>query len=589
MPNRPIAHILDDVDIEVSERTTVGLLLRQAQRRGDHVFVRHHDGASWQGVTWRAFADRFLTVAARLVQEGVAAGDRVALMSENRVEWLVADFAIQAAGATTVPIYPTSSAAVAHDILAGSGAALAFVAGEEGSERLAPVRTVRFDDDFEAWQAGEPEAGAREELERRCKNLSPDDVATIVYTSGTTGQPKGAILAHRCITDIVRSCLDAFDVGPDDRTLSFLPYAHVLERIDSVAVCIAGGATLWISRGRDELLEDMQECRPTLLVAVPRFLEKVQQGVLVRVRQERPLRRRLFHWAVACGRRRVRGQTSRAYPLAERLVLAPLRTRLTGGALRYLVVGGAPLSEDVEEFFWSLGIQVFQGWGMTETSAAATANRVGSRRLGTVGPVLAGVEVRIADDGEILVRSPGNLLGYLGDVAATAESLVDGWVHTGDVGSLDADGFLRITDRKRDLIKTAGGKFVAPQPIEARLEQDPLIERAVVIGDRRPYVVALIVPDWSAVRHDLGVGGEPAELCRDARVRGAVEAVVDRVNADLGSWETVKRFQLLPEDSEESSGELTPTLKVRRPVVQARFAAEIEALYADAAIRQTGA
>lgn len=567
----------------------VGQLLRQAQRRGDQVFVQHHDGTAWQGVTWRAFADRVLAVAARLVQEGVAPGDRVALMSENRVEWLVADFAIQAAGATTVPIYPTSSAAVAREILTGSGSVLAFVADGDAAERLAPARTVRFDSDFGAWQDGPRDASAREEVERRCRHLSPEDVATIVYTSGTTGQPKGVILAHRCITDIVRSCLEAFDVGPGDRALSFLPYAHVLERIDSVAVCIAAGATLWISRGRDQLLQDMQDCRPTLLVAVPRFLEKVQQGVLARAREERPLRRRLFHWAVACGRRRVRGQASRTYPLAERLVLAPLRTRLTGGALRYLVVGGAPLSEDVEEFFWSLGIQVFQGWGMTETAGAATANRLGKRRLGTVGSPLPGVDLRIADDGEILVRSPGDLLGYLGDVAATAETLVDGWVHTGDVGSLDPDGFLRITDRKRDLIKTAGGKFVAPQPIEARLEQDPLIERAVVIGDRRPYVTALIVPDWGAVRHDLGVEGEAAELCRDSRVRGAVEAVVDRVNADLGSWETVKRFQLLPADFEEESGELTPTLKVRRPVVQARFAAEVEALYRDAAIRQTGA
>ena len=577
------------MDIEVSARTTVGLLLRQAQRQGDQVFVRHHDGASWQGVTWRAFADRVLTVAARLVQEGVAPGDRVVLMSENRVEWLVADFAIQAAGAITVPIYPTSSAAVAHEILTGSGSVLAFVAGQEGAERLANARTVRFDTDFGAWQAGPPDGATRDEVDRRCRNLSPEDVATIVYTSGTTGRPKGAILAHRCITDIVRSCLDAFDVGPGDRALSFLPYAHVLERIDGVAVCVAGGATLWISRGRDRLLEDLQECRPTMLVAVPRFLEKVQQGVLARVREERPLRRRLFRWAVACGRRRVRGHASAGYPLAERLVLAPLRTRLTGGALRYFVVGGAPLSADVEEFFWALGIRVFQGWGMTETSAAATANRVGKHRLGTVGAALTGVEIEIAEDGEILVRSPGDLLGYLGDVAATAETLVDGWIHTGDIGSVDADGFLRITDRKRDLIKTAGGKFVAPQPIEARLEQDPLIERAVVIGDRRPYVIALIVPDWSAVRHDVGVEGEPAELCRDPRVRGAVEAVVDRVNAGLGSWETVKRFRLLPEDFEEHSGELTPTLKVRRPVVQARFAAEIDALYGDAAIRQTGA
>jgi long-chain acyl-CoA synthetase len=578
------------VDIAASERTTVGLLLRQARTQGDRVFVRYHDGAAWQGVTWRVFTDQVRNVAARLVREGVGPGDRVALLSENRLEWLVADFAIQAAAATTVPIYPTTPGAVARDIASDSGAVVALVADDEGADRLAPLRAVRFDDgDFGDWLTAAPDPAALAELERRGHALGPEDLATIVYTSGTTGRPKGVILAHRCITDVVRSCVEAFDVGPEDRILSFLPYAHVLERVDSVAICVAAGGTLWISRGRDHLLEDMQTCRPTLLVAVPRFLEKVQQGVLGRVREERRLRRRLFQWAVGCGRRRARGRASPGYALAEWLVLGPLRTRLTGGHLRYLVVGGAPLSEDVEEFFWALGVHVFQGWGMTETSAAATANRVGRRRLGTVGAALAGVDIEIAEDGEILVRSPGNMLGYLGDVAATAETLVDGWVHTGDVGSLDTDGFLRITDRKRDLIKTAGGKFVAPQPMEARLELDPLIERAVVIGDRRPYVAALLVPDWSAVRHDLGIDGDPAALCQDEALLTAVGAVVDRVNADLGSWETIKRFQLLPEDFQEGNGELTPTLKVRRPVVQARYAAEIDALYGGAAIRQAGA
>jgi long-chain acyl-CoA synthetase len=292
-------------------------------------------------------------------------------------------------------------------------------------------------------------------------------------------------------------------------------------------------------------------------------------------------RRALFHWAVAQGRRRSRGQAAPLHPLAERVVLGPLRRRLTGGRLRFFVSGGAPLSAEVEGFFWALGVRILNGWGMTETASGATSNTERRHRFETVGPPLPGVRLRIAGDGEILVHSPGNKLGYYNTPEGTAEVLDDGWVRTGDIGELDGDGFLRITDRKKELLKTAGGKFVAPAPMETRLMQQPAIERAVVIGDERPYVTALIVPDWKVLEAEAGVSGRPEELLRDERARAVIQRSVDELNAGLGSWETIKYFELIPHDFTEESGELTPTLKVKRRAVQQRYRDAIETMYRD--------
>jgi long-chain acyl-CoA synthetase len=260
-------------------------------------------------------------------------------------------------------------------------------------------------------------------------------------------------------------------------------------------------------------------------------------------------------------------------------VLSKLRQRLTGGRLRFFVSGGAPLGREVEEFFWSFGVPIYNGWGMTETSSGATSNNPRRHRFETVGTPLPGVRLRIAGDGEVLVDGPGNMLGYFRNEAATAEVLQDGWIHTGDVGELDGDGFLRITDRKKDLIKTAGGKFVAPQPLEAILQQAPIVERALVLGDERPYAVALIVPDWNVLRRQLGLDGEPESLLEDGRARAAIQRLLDDMNAELGSWERIKFFQLLAHDFSEEKGEITPTLKVKRRVVQERYREQIEHMY----------
>jgi long-chain acyl-CoA synthetase len=564
----------------LADRTTVGLFFRQAARHGERTLVRYHDGDGWQPVSWARMGELALRVAARLVGEGVGAGDRVVIMADNCLEWLYCDLAIQAAGAVTVPIYPSTPASVAQIIAEDAGARVAFVA-DELADRLRVDRLVRLGPDLPAWVAGPADAELMAEVEARAAAIAPDDLVTLVYTSGTTGVPKGVMLAHRCFADMARSCLEVFDIGPEDESLSFLPYSHVFERINGIFVGVAAGGSTWIARGVPRLLDDLQECRPTVMVSVPRVYEKMHQQVMAAVRGAPAWRRAVFHWAVAQGRRRSRGQAAPLHRLAERIVLAPLRRRLTGGRLRFFVSGGAPLSAEVEGFFWALGVRVLNGWGMTETSSGATSNTELRHKFETVGPALPGVEVRIADDGEILVRSPGNMLGYYNNAEATAETLHDGWVLTGDIGELDGDGFLRITDRVKELIKTAGGKYVAPAPMETSLMQQPCIERAVVIGDGRPYVTALIVPDWQALGALWGVSGRPDDLVEDERALAAVQRCVDELNRDLGSWETVKYFTLLPEDFTEESGELTPTLKVKRRVVQERYCERIEKMYQD--------
>jgi long-chain acyl-CoA synthetase len=432
-----------------------------------------------------------------------------------------------------------------------------------------------------------PKAAELKEIESRLQALAADDIASIIYTSGTTGEPKGVVLAHRNFVDKARAGLQAFHVDENDVELSFLPYAHVFERIDGIFVSMMAGASAYLSRGTDRLVEDIREVRPTIVLSVPRVYEKMYQRVMQRVRDSTGFRRSLFVWGVQVGREASRsGRYGVRYKIADRLVLSRVRELLTGGRLRFFISGGAPLAPEIEEFFWAVGIKILQGWGMTETASGASSNTEEHHKYGTVGRALPGFEVRVAEDGEVMVKGPGVMLGYFHNEKATEEVLSDGWLHTGDIGELDADGFLKITDRKKDLIKTAGGKYVAPQPMEAQLQNDPLIERAVVIGDERPYVVALIVPDWDAVKSELRLTGKPDQLVADERLQARVQEVVDRLNKDLGSWESIKYFKLLPEDFSEAAGEMTPTLKVKRRVVQERHAEEIEEMYREGAERK---
>jgi long-chain acyl-CoA synthetase len=552
-------------------------LLRQAARYENRALVHYLRGSAWQVETWADMRRDLLSVASGLVDSGVQAGDRVILMSENRLEWLYCDFAIQAAGAITVPIYPNVSGEVAQKIATDCQATLAIVSDTTMAEKLRTgghQRAVAFiDTDVARWVAEPPQQLA--EINSRLARIQPDDVCTIVYTSGTTGDPKGVELTHRNVVDICRAILQVHPLGESDSTLSFLPYAHVFERINGIFTVLMFGGQTWISRGLDHLTDELAEVQPTIMCSVPRLYEKMNAAVMARVREASAPRQALFRWAMRVGTRFAhepsRGPLlSAQHALAEKLVLAPLRQRLTGGRLRFFISGGAGLAQEIEEFFWAIGVPILNGWGLTETSSGACSNTLHQHRFLTVGKPFPGVELRIADDGEILVKSPGNMLGYHNNPAATAEMLKDGWIYSGDIGEIDANGFLKITDRKKSLFKTAGGKYIAPLQLEFALMRDPLIVRAVVVGEGRPYVTTLIVPDRdAAVKQGMDEAGLKAQI----------QKAVDSVNSNLGSWETIKYFTLLPEDFTEQTGELSLKLDVKRKVVALHYQDQIESMY----------
>jgi len=530
--------------------------------------------------SWRQLKDNVLAIAAALVERGVKPGDSVVLLSENLHEWIYCDYAIQAAGAVTVPIYAGTPPEMAQLIVNNCDAVLAIASNEEAAGKLAGVPTVHIEKEVAAWIAHPPKDLS--EVVRRLEEIQPDDLCTIVYTSGTTGDPKGAELAHRNFIDSTRAALEVFPLTRADYLVSWLPYSHVLERINSLFSVLMFGGQIWISHGVEHLTDDLAEVKPTVLISVPRVYEKMHAAVMQAVREASPVRRSLFHWAVRTGVKHSRTAhpgplLAAEHRLAERLVLAPLRVRLTGGKLRFFISGGASLAQNIEEFFWGIGVPILNGWGMTETSSGAASNTLTVHRFLTVGKPFPGVQVRIADDGEILVKGPGNMLGYHKNPTATSDMIKDGWIYTGDIGELDKDGFLRITDRKKDLIKTATGKYVAPQPLEFELQQDDYVEQAVVIGEGRPYVTALIVPDWPAVTKK--VPGHPEELVTDERVSSLIQPRVDALNATLGSWETIKYFSLLPRAFNEEEGEITPTLKIKRRIINRRYQAQIDSMY----------
>ena len=568
-------------------RSVPSAVLEQARRLGDREYLRFHQAGEWQSLTWKEFAERSLRVAEGLVGSGLQPGDRVALLSENRVEWLLCDLGIQAAGCVTVPIYPSSQPRVVRYIVNDSGARMLIASSRALGMKLEPPTTaevVLIDDGVASWQVGSDPL-RRAEVERRQQAIQREDFATIVYTSGTTGDPKGVILLHRNLLAAAEGALGVFDIGPEDTLLSFLPFSHVLERVDGIFTEACAGCTIALARSIDSLMEDVATIRPTVMLGVPRVFDKVFEGVTDLVGKQPAWKRAIFRWALGVGVRRLdpkAGAGTRAQGwVADQLVLTDLRQRLTGGRLRFFISGGAPLNERVEEFFWALGVQILQGWGMTETTSGVTTNIESHHRYRTVGLPLPHVELQIATDGEILVRGPVTTIGYLDRPDATAELLnAEGWLSTGDIGFLDADGFLTITDRKKDLIKTAGGKYIAPLPIEARLESDRMVKAAMVVGDGRPYAIALIVPDWAAIGVQLGILAEPATLREDERVRTLIQRIVDESNHELAGFETIKRFALLLNDFSEEADELTPTLKPKRRSIAAHHAAEIDAVYA---------
>jgi long-chain acyl-CoA synthetase len=592
------------------------MFFQRAAEHGGRPRYRYRTDTGWHDVTWEQMERRVYEIAAALIGDGVAPGDRVALLSGTRPEWMELDLAILACGAVTVPIYPSNLAPECGYILADSGSVAAFVENAKQRAKIDQVvdggfeldgttvrvslrRVVTIDavpgspDGLEALvQRGrEALSSARAEIERRVAALGHGDLATIVYTSGTTGPPKGVPQTHGNHLATIGAALPLGLAQAGEVDFFFLPLAHSFARLIEYYGIAAGTVTAF-ARSIDSLVDDLASARPHLVPAVPRIFEKLYARIQSARADGSVVRRALFDWAVAVGREASRHQQAgRPLPtllrlqhaLAHRLVYARMH-ELLGGNVRYMMSGGAPLSGEIAAFFHAVGLHILEGYGLTETTPVLTVNRPDRFKFGTVGVPIPCCEVRIADDGEILARGANVTSGYHNRPDATAEAWdAEGWFHTGDIGEIDADGFLRITDRKKDLIKTSGGKYVAPQKVENLLKLQPHVSEAVVIGDNRKYCVALVTLDADAVASWMRGQGLQAdgfeEMAAHPAVRKLIEQEVAQVNRGLASYESMKYFRILPSQLTVEGGDLTPSLKVKRKALAEKYRREIEDMY----------
>ncbi|MCU1374533.1 MAG: AMP-dependent synthetase and ligase, partial [Actinomycetia bacterium] len=570
------------------------------------VAFRHKRLGLWEETTYARYAERVAAVAMGLADLGVQPGDRVAIQSDNRPEWLLTDLAVQGLGAITVGVYPTSPEAELVHVLTDSGATVLVAEDEEQLDKALAVRAKvpslrhlvvidappSLDESVLRFADVEARGAGGSGFAERVEALDPGSCAIVVYTSGTTGPPKGAMLSHANLAAAAAAAAQLNGERPEDEVLSYLPLCHIAERILSVVGALRAGYTVNFGEGGDSFAADLREVQPTVFLGVPRVWEKLLAGTEVRISDATWAKRHTYRFWVAQGRKRAGRRQAGRLSIVDRVVLGigwlvlfrSLREKLGMSRVREALSGAAPIAPQVLEWLWAIGVPVREVYGQTENTAMATNVRPGAVRIGTVGQALPGVEVRLADDGEVLTRSPGNFLGYWGNEAATAEVLdAGGWLHTGDVGTIDGDGFLTITDRKKDIIVTAGGKNIAPSEIENRLKVSPFIREAIIVGDRRKFVSALIgieadtVADWAGRQNlsfttyrDLTTKPEVLELVREA---------VGAVNAELAQVEEIKSFRLLPAELDEEEGELTATQKVKRAAIAGRYAPLIEEMY----------
>jgi long-chain acyl-CoA synthetase len=568
------------------------------------------DGA-WHAISAGEVRRRVTRLSAELLRLGLTAGDRVAILSENSPEWAIADYACMAAGLVAVPIYPTLTADQTRYILNDSGSRAVFVSNAPGSNAAQMEKVLSMHDFLpevgtiilmsgsvparpnvlgmeKMYGSGPVRDSEDAEFVARCRAIHAEDLFSVLYTSGTTGTPKGVMLSHR---NLASNILDPMKlVQETDVALSFLPLSHIFERMADYTFHYYGASVAYLAN-IDEVPQALADVRPTMMCAVPRFFEKLYGRVMEQVNGGPPLRRKLFWWAVGVGKRRLDAVLNRRpvpfgvaaqYAIADRLVFAKMRQRM-GGRLRIVVSGSAPLARELAEFFLACGITLLEGYGLTETSPVLCANVPGAIRLGTVGKAIPGVELKIAEDGEILARGPNIMMGYYKRPEETAVALADGWFHTGDIGSLDTDGYLTITDRKKDLLKTAGGKFIAPQPIENKLKLNPFVKNVVVLGDRRKFVSALVVVDLeklAAHAQEQGIAFvAPRELLANAQILEFMQGQVDQWTSGLAHFERIKKVLLVDHDFSIADGTLTPTLKARRAAIERQFKEQIDKLY----------
>ncbi len=592
------------------EFETLNQLLAQAAQeyQKDDALLYKRSGA-WQRISSESWLARARHLALGLHTLGIERGDRVAVLSENRHEWFLVDAALQILGAPNVPVYATLTSGQVAYILKDSESKAVIVSDTAQQKKLAEARgglpalqhviTLDPATAIEGTSLEAVEARGRKEAERdpgaaeRLANaVTPEDLASIVYTSGTTGDPKGVMLTNRNFVSNVKASRQVLPLSPKDRALSALPYSHVFERMVGQYLYPACGVSVALAASIDTVIEDLGQIHPTVMTMVPRFYEKMYARVKESAAAGSPLKRRIFEWAIATGREhgeyRLRGESppfglGLRYKIATALVFKKLHHRL-GGELRYFVSGSAPLSKEIADFFWAAGITILEGYGLTETSPVISVNQPERLRFGTVGPPVPGVEVEIAADGEILARGENVMKGYWRNEPATREAIDSrGFFHTGDIGVFDGDGFLRITDRKKDIIVTAGGKNIAPQAIEGKLKTNAFISDVVVVGNRRSFVAALILPNFEKLTIWCRESSLPAEgraqMAAHPRVVALIMGEVEKVNLEFAQYERVKKVALLSEEFTIERGELTPTLKARRSVIESRYKHLIDELY----------
>ncbi|HEY4303038.1 MAG TPA: long-chain fatty acid--CoA ligase [Gemmatimonadaceae bacterium] len=580
-------------------------------RRPDAMQVKRN--GRFEPISHDTVAERVRRIALGLEELGIRSSDRIAILSENRPEWAIADYAVLALGAADVPIYPNLPADQVAYVLKDSGSVAIFVSSAEQATKIKEIRAncptlrhvIAFDqstDGADMTFAALETRGANVDGDARQKAyldrsraVRPDDLATIIYTSGTTGEPKGVMLTHDNIYSNVLANGDKIPFAGDDVCLSFLPLSHIFERNAGHYLMMYTGTSIAYAESIDTVPLNMTEVRPTLVLSVPRLYEKMYARVLENALSGGGLKKRIFFWARSVADRwadvklagnEPGGLLAMQYSIAQKLVFSKLQQR-TGGRLRYFVSGGAPLASEINKFFYAAGLVVLEGYGLTETSPVISVNTPDAFRLGTVGKAAKGVEIMIASDGEILTRGPHVMKGYYNKPTATAEAIdTEGWFHTGDIGEL-RDGFLAITDRKKDIIVTAGGKNIAPQPIENKVKTNKYVSQAVVIGDKRKFPIILVVPNWDSLEKWAKLKNilwtDRKQLLAMPTIRAKMEKEVNEEMSDLAHFEQPKKIGLLEHDFSIENGELTPTMKVKRRVIDKTYKPLIDSLYASGA------
>ena len=589
--------------VGTGSETVADLLPKSAERYGDSPAIMFKQEGEWVKRSFNQVRDIVRSLSLGLIELGIERGEKVSILANTRPEWTYFDFAALSAGAVVVPIYQTNSAEECRYVLENSDAKAVIVEDEKQLEKVRAVRdrcpalqhvilmsgsaedAISFD---ELVRRGEK----RDESEwsERWSAVTPEDICTFIYTSGTTGPPKGCIISHGNYRSMLDMVNEKSVIEEEELTYLYLPLAHSFALLIQLGSFDLGATLAYWERDPLKIVPNLAEVKPTYFPSVPRIFEKIYTAATASAEKAGGLKKAIFNWAIGVGskvrERERRGEPPgfllrKQYELADKQVLSKIRN-LFGGRLRLAVSGAAPINPEILRFFDAAGVLVLEGWGMTETSTAATISTPEDFKIGTIGKPFAGCEVKIAADGEILVKGPNVFQGYYKNEEATRETIVDGWLHTGDIGEIDEDGFLKITGRKKDIIITAGGKNITPANLEAAIKQHPLVSQCVVIGDRRPYLVALVTLDPEEIASyatEHGLPQDPEQLAENEEVRRAIEEHVERINEKFARVEQVKKVEILPRDLSQEGGELTPTLKVKRAVVAEKYEREVEQLY----------